>query len=59
MGYDIKAEVCGHRFRTMAHGALVEYRLWSDVAIDRQMSHSERNNVRAAYIHTSGHLDER
>ncbi|MGA3716248.1 integrase, partial [Escherichia coli] len=25
----------------------------------RQLSHSERNNVRAAYIHTSEHLDER
>jgi hypothetical protein len=23
------------------------------------LSHSERNNVRAAYIHTSEHLDER
>lgn len=23
------------------------------------MSHTERNNVRAAYIHTSEHLDER
>ncbi|MDT1848083.1 integrase, partial [Acinetobacter baumannii] len=28
-------------------------------AIERQLSHSERNNVRAAYIHTSEHLDER
>ncbi|MBD8459867.1 integrase [Enterobacter cloacae] len=27
--------------------------------IERQLSHSERNNVRAAYIHTSEHLDER
>ncbi|MCL3142815.1 integrase, partial [Klebsiella pneumoniae] len=33
--------------------------LWSDDAIERQLSHSERNNVRAAYIHTSEHLDER
>lgn len=30
-----------------------------DDAIERQLSHSERNNVRAAYIHTSEHLDER
>lgn len=33
--------------------------LWSDDAIERQLSHSERNNVRAAYIYTSEHLDER
>lgn len=39
--------------------ALGELGLWSDGAIERQLSHSERNNVRAAYIHTSEHLDER
>ena len=33
--------------------------LWSDDAIERQLSHSEPNNVRAACIHTSEHLDER
>lgn len=33
--------------------------MWSDDAIERQLSHSERNSVRAAYIHTSEHLDER
>ena len=33
--------------------------MWSDDAIERQLSHSERNNVRAAYIHTSEHFDER
>lgn len=59
MGYDTKTEVCGHGFRTMARGALGESGLWSDDAIERQLSHSERNNVRAAYIHTSDHLDER
>lgn len=57
MGYDTKTEVCGHGFRTMA--GLGEPGLWSDDAIERQLSHSERNNVRAAYIHTSEHLDER
>lgn len=45
--------------RAMARGALGESGLWSDDAIERQLSHSERNNVRAAYIHTSEHLDER
>lgn len=59
MGYDTKTEVCGHGFRTMARGALGESGLWSDDAIERQLSHTERNNVRAAYIHTSEYLDER
>jgi len=59
MGYDTKTEICGHGFRTMARGALGESGLWSEDAIERQLSHSERNNVRAAYIHTSEHLDER
>lgn len=59
MGYDTKNEVCGHGFRTMARGAMGESGLWSDDAIERQLSHSERNNVRAAYIHTSEHLEER
>ncbi|MWO55303.1 DUF4102 domain-containing protein [Escherichia coli] len=59
MGYDTKTEVCGHGFRTMARGALGESKLWSDDAIERQLSHIERNNVRAAYIHTSEHIEER
>ncbi len=59
MGYDTKTEVCGHGFRTMARGALGKLGLWSDDAIERQLSHTERNNSRAAYIHTSEHLDER
>lgn len=28
-------------------------------ALERQMSHIERNSVRAAYIHKAEHLDER
>jgi integrase len=35
---------------------LGESGLWSDDAIERQLSHTECNNVRAAYIHTSEHL---
>lgn len=58
MCYNTKTEVCGHGFRTMSRGALGESGLWSDDAIERQLSHSERNNVRAAYIHTSIHLEE-
>ncbi|HGK4772016.1 TPA: tyrosine-type recombinase/integrase [Enterobacter roggenkampii] len=59
MGYDTKVEVCGHGFRTMACSSLIESRLWSRDAVERQMSHMERNSVRAAYIHKAEHLDER
>lgn len=59
MGYDTKVEVCGHGFRTMACSSLIESGLWSKDAVERQMSHQERNSVRAAYIHKAEHLDER
>ncbi|EPO2018307.1 tyrosine-type recombinase/integrase [Escherichia coli] len=59
MGYDTRVEVCGHGFRTMACSSLIESGLWSRDAVERQMSHMERNSVRAAYIHKAEHLDER
>ncbi|WP_338804871.1 integrase arm-type DNA-binding domain-containing protein [Xenorhabdus griffiniae] len=59
MGYDTQTEVCGHGFRTMARGAMGESGLWNDDAIERQLSHIERKDARAAYIHTSKHLEER
>lgn len=59
MGYDTKVDVCGHGFRTMACSSLIESGLWSKDAVERQMSHQERNGVRAAYIHKAEHLDER
>lgn len=59
MGYDTKKEVCVHGFRTMACSALIESGLWSRDAVERQMSHQERNSVRAAYIHKAEHLEER
>ncbi|HHV2198696.1 TPA: tyrosine-type recombinase/integrase [Escherichia coli] len=59
MGYDTKTDVCGHGFRAMACSALVESELWSRDAVERQMSHQERNSVRAAYIHRAEHLDAR
>lgn len=59
MGYNTKAEVCGHGFRAIACSALVESGLWSRDAVERQMSHQERNNVRAAYTHKAEHLPER
>lgn len=51
-------EVCGHGFRAMACSALIESGLWSRDAVERQMSHQERNGVRAAYIHKAEHLEE-
>ncbi|MBL5883720.1 tyrosine-type recombinase/integrase [Lelliottia aquatilis] len=59
MGFDTKVEVCGHGFRTMACSSLIESGLWSKDAVERQMSHQERNSVRAAYIHKAEHLGER
>ncbi|EJC4643487.1 integrase arm-type DNA-binding domain-containing protein [Salmonella enterica] len=59
MGYDTKVDVCGHGFRAMACSSLIESGLWSKDAVERQMSHQERNGVRAAYIHKAEFLDER
>lgn len=59
MGYDTKVDVCGHGFRAMACSALVESGLWSRDAVERQMSHQERDTVRGAYIHKAEHLQER
>ena len=42
----------------MACSALVESGLW-EKAIERQMSHKERNNVRAAYTHKVEFLEKR
>ncbi|STT55314.1 integrase [Klebsiella pneumoniae] len=51
MGYDTKKDICGHGFRAMACSALMESGLWAKDAVERQMSHQERNTVRMAYIH--------
>lgn len=59
MGYDTKADVCGHGFRAMACSALTESKLWSKDAVERQMSHQERNSVRGAYTHLTEHIQER
>lgn len=59
MGYDTKNNICGHGFRAMACSALVESERWSRDAVERQMSHQERNSFRAAYIHKAEHLDAR
>ncbi|NLY14889.1 MAG: integrase arm-type DNA-binding domain-containing protein [Gammaproteobacteria bacterium] len=59
MKYDTKTELSGHGFRAMACSALIESGLFSRDAIERQMSHQERNGVRAAYIHKAEHWEER
>ena len=59
MGYDTKVDVCGHGFRAMACSALMESGLWLQDAVERQMSHQERNTVRLAYIHKAEHLEAR
>ena len=59
MGYDTKTEVCLHGFRAMACSAMNESGMWQKDAIERQMSHQERNGVRAAYIHKAEYLNQR
>lgn len=59
LGYDTKTELCLHGFRAIACSALVEASIWGRDAIERQMSHQERNHVRAAYIHKAEHIMER
>jgi len=54
-----KTEVCGHGFRTMACGALIQSGLWQEDAVERQMSHQERNSVRLAYTHAAEFMQER
>lgn len=62
MGYngenEGKAEVTPHGFRATASSVLNEEGFNPD-AIERQLSHIERNNVRAAYIHQAQYLEER
>lgn len=56
MGYT-KDEMTGHGFRSMASTLLNEMG-WHRDAIERQLAHAERDNVRAAYNYAE-HLPER
>jgi integrase len=56
LGYS-KDEMSGHGFRSLACTLLNEQG-WNRDAIERQMAHSERNQVRAAY-HRAEYLDIR
>lgn len=62
LGYDgeteNKSKATPHGFRANASSILNEKGFNRD-AIERQLSHMERNNVRAAYIHHAEFLDER
>jgi integrase len=50
-------EMTGHGFRSMA-STLLNEQGWKPDAIERQLAHAERNNVRAAYNYAE-HLPER
>ena len=56
LGYD-KDTMTGHGFRSMASTILHEQG-WNRDVIERQLAHSERNSVRAAYNYAE-HLPER
>lgn len=47
LGYE-KEEMTGHGFRSMA-STLLNENGWNPDAIERQLAHSERNSIRAAY----------
>ena len=51
------AEMTGHGFRSMA-STLLNEQGWNRDAIERQLAHSERNSIRAAY-NFAEHLPER
>lgn len=57
LGYE-KEEFTGHSFRKIASTLLNESHLWHQDAIERQLAHGERNEVRAAYNYAE-HLPER
>ena len=59
MGFNTQTEVCGHGFRGMACSALVQSTLFQKEAVEKQMSHQERDQVRLAYTHQAEYLDER
>lgn len=56
LGYS-KDQMTGHGFRSMA-STLLNEQGWNRDAIERQLAHAERNNIRAAY-NRAEHLPER
>ncbi|BCL76447.1 integrase [Jeongeupia sp. HS-3] len=59
IGYDTKADICLHGFRTMVISSLNESGLWSRDAIERHVGHDDQDKVRAAYMHKAQYLEER
>lgn len=57
MGYS-KEQMTAHGFRSMASTRLNESHLWHRDAIERQLAHAERDEIRAAYNYAE-HLPER
>jgi integrase len=57
LGYG-KDEVTAHGFRATASSMLNESRLWSEDAIERQLAHLDKNEVRRAYARAD-YWDER
>lgn len=57
LGYS-KEEFTGHSFRKIASTLLNESQIWHRDAIERQLAHGERDEVRAAYNYAE-HLAER
>lgn len=57
MGYE-RSEATAHGFRTTASTLLNEMGTWSADAIERQLAHAERDEIRGAY-NRAEHLDER
>ena len=56
MGYHSRATI--HGFRSLASSILNESGKWNPDAIERQLAHSERDQVRAAY-NRANYLEER
>lgn len=58
MGYS-KEEISLHGFRALARSALGEMGIFQRDALEKQMSHQERNNTVGAYTHIAEYLEER
>ncbi|MCH7387097.1 integrase arm-type DNA-binding domain-containing protein [Acinetobacter modestus] len=58
MGYS-KEEISLHGFRSLARSALGEMGIFQRDALEKQMSHQERNNTVGAYTHIAEYIEER
>ena len=52
-------QMTAHGFRAMAATRLNEMGRWNSDAIERQLAHQERNEVRRAYTHGAEYWSER